>query len=164
MQNIVKMCKCQWSACDIDLILTSIFVRGNSRFQPPFTMKGGTQIWFRWECAAWTLKPLPIFKDHFDWKNTHFGIILEKKRSNFFTIFGETPKNFWYCGKNGPMFRDIFARNGTMFRDFFWKSDPLEWHIPVCLNMWVPPRHSQNLLHKSCYKVTSIFHAISKDL
>ena len=33
----------------------------------------------------------------------------------------------------------IFVENGTMFRGFLWKSDPLELHIPVCLDMWVPP-------------------------
>ena len=26
-----------------------------------------------------------------------------------------------------------------MFRDFLWKSNPLEWHIPICLNMWDSP-------------------------
>ena len=28
---------------------------------------------------------------------------------------------------------------GPMFRDFLWKSNPLEQHITICLDMWVPP-------------------------
>ena len=28
---------------------------------------------------------------------------------------------------------------GTMFRNFLWKSDPVERHVPICCNMWVPP-------------------------
>ena len=28
---------------------------------------------------------------------------------------------------------------GPMFWDFLWKSDPFERHIPVCLNMRIPP-------------------------
>ena len=41
--------------------------------------------------------------------------------------------------KHRPIFRDICVENETMLRDFLWKSDPLEQHIPICLNMWVPP-------------------------
>ena len=28
---------------------------------------------------------------------------------------------------------------GPMSKEFCWKSNPFGRHIPVCLNMWVPP-------------------------
>ena len=40
--------------------------------------------------------------------------------------------------KIGPMFRGIFVENKTHVGGVFVKSNPLEWHIPVCLNMWIP--------------------------
>ena len=34
---------------------------------------GGTQIWFRWGCAAEAAKPVPIFKGQFGGKGyTHY--------------------------------------------------------------------------------------------
>ena len=48
----------------------------------------------------------------------------------------------YFFPKNVP----VFTKTGTFqylglevyfFRDFLWKTDPFEWHIPVCLNMWI---------------------------
>ena len=48
----------------------------------------------------------------------------------FFTIFVK-----W-----DPLRRFFLTKMGPMSKDFWWKSNPFERHIPVCLNMWVPPR------------------------
>ena len=37
------------------------------------------------------------------------------------------------------MFKDFLVKNGTHIWGFLVKNDPLERHIPVRPNMWVPP-------------------------
>ena len=37
-----------------------------------------------------------------------------------------------------PPLRIFLTKMGPMSKDFWWKSDPFGWHLPVCLNMWVP--------------------------
>ena len=38
-----------------------------------------------------------------------------------------------------PLLRIFLTKMGPMSKDFIWKSNPFGRHIPVCLNMWVPP-------------------------
>ena len=40
----------------------------------------------------------------------------------------------------GPSSKDFVTKMGPMSKDFWWKSNPFGRHIPVCLNMLVPPR------------------------
>ena len=79
----------------------------------------------------------------------------EKKKSWFDCIFENFTnqdsflmffylKNSWFttflcnfCEK-GPSFKDFLNKMGSMSKDFWWKSNPFWWHIPVCLNTWVP--------------------------
>ena len=82
-------------------------------------------------------KKVPIFKDFF--RDIGPGII-----HNFRVFAMQTLEDFGNFGKNGLMLRIIFfffffLNMGLMFRNFVRKSYPLERHIPVWLNMWVPP-------------------------
>ena len=43
-----------------------------------------------------------------------------------------------------PTSKDFFDRMGPMLKDFLWKTNPFPQHIPIYLNMWVPPPPIQN--------------------
>ena len=88
-----------------------------------------------------SLKTLPIFKDDFGRKWYPFwGIFLYSPISHNFWVFTmQIPKNFGNLGKWDPCLGIFLWNMWPMFRDFLWKSNPLEWHIPVYLNMRVSP-------------------------
>ena len=74
-----------------------------------------------------SLKPIPIFKGHFGRKRYSFW---------FSGVCHENTKKF---GKDRSCLGMLLQKMGPMFRDFLWKSKPLEQHISLCLNLWVPP-------------------------
>ena len=39
-----------------------------------------------------------------------------------------------------PLLRIFLTKMGPLSKEFWWKTNPFGRHIPVCLNMWVPPR------------------------
>ena len=88
-------------------------------------------------CAARASKPIPIFKVHFCWKRNPFLGIFLRKKANFSQFSGVRHE---ILEKWTPCLGTFLQEMGPIFWDFLWKSDPLEQHIPVCLNMWVPPR------------------------
>ena len=65
-------------------------------------------------------------------------------RDPFLRVF--LPQNGWFYNffaifaKWDPLLRIFLSKMGPMSKDFCWKSNPFGRHIPVCLNMWVPPR------------------------
>ena len=76
---------------------------------------GGTQFWFRRECAAVLLEPqnpYPFLRVISAERGTHLGDF-SLNIGAIFQIFmcsqGQHPK-FW---KNRPMFKDIFVQNGA---------------------------------------------------
>ena len=50
----------------------------------------------------------------------------------------QTPKNIGKFRKIDTCLGNFLQEMGPMLRDFLCKSSPLEWHIPLCLNMRVP--------------------------
>ena len=120
----------------------------------------GTRIIFLTECVARGPKPLPISKDFSYSKNGWLDSFFFSFR-NFcklrpiykgfsasktadFTIFGGI------FVKWDPPLRIFLTKMEPMFKDFWWKSNPFRQHIPVCLNMWVPPQD------KMCLNLTMI--------
>ena len=106
---------------------------------------GGYSNYFLTGCAARGLKPLPISKDFFPSKKGWFKAFFRNFRKSGpiskvfhlkmadFTIF------FAIFAKWDPLLRIFLPTMGPMSKDFCWKSNPFGRHIPVCLNMWVPP-------------------------
>ena len=73
-----------------------------------------------------------MFRD-FSEKRYPFLAILRQKHTKFSKFLGK----FW---KSDPYYLGIFSwKMGPMFRDFLQKTDPKLRHLPICLNMWVPP-------------------------
>ena len=109
---------------------------------------GGYSNYFLTGCAAWGLKPLPISKDFSPSKNGWFKAFFEifANRDPFLRVF--LPQNGWFYhffaifAKWNPLLRIFLTKMGPMSKDFCWKSNPFGRHIPVCLNMWVPPPRS----------------------
>ena len=109
---------------------------------------GGYSNYFLTGCAARGLKTLLISKDFSPSKNGWFygffffnlcksgpiskGFSTSKMAG--FTIF------FAIFVKWDPLLRIVLAKMGPMSKDFYGKSNPFVRHIPVCLNMWVPPK------------------------
>ena len=117
---------CRLSTCsyasESSYILVSKFMRTR------FLVGGGYLNYILTECATLSLKPYPLSYGFFSRKKTKQN----KTRLIwlfFFTIFVK-----W-----DPLLRIFLNQIGHMSKDFFWKSNPLGRHIPVCLNMWVPP-------------------------
>ena len=85
----------------------------------------------------------------------YLRIFLPQKTADklFFEIFANRdpflrvflPQNGWFYhffmifAKWDPLLRIFLTKMGPMSKDFCWKSNPFGRHIPVCLNMWVPP-------------------------
>ena len=70
-------------------------------------------------------------------KKLPFSCDFATKTHQIFKIFRGSPEIL----KIRPIVGDFFFswKMGPMFRDFVQKTDPKLQHIPVCLNMWVPP-------------------------
>ena len=106
---------------------------------------GGYSNYFLMGCAARGLKPLPISKDFSPSKNGWFKAFFRifANRDPFLRVF--LPQNGWFYhffvifAKWDPLLRIFLTKMGPMSKDFCWKSNPFGRHIPVCLNMWVPP-------------------------
>ena len=108
---------------------------------------GGYSNYFLTGCAAQGLKPLPISKDFSPSKNGWFKAFFRNFRNwdPFLRVF--LPQNGWFYifffvifAKWDPLLRIFLSKMGPMSKDSCWKSNPFGRHIPVCLNMWVPPR------------------------
>ena len=84
------------------------------------------QIW-QWKFESL----LPIFRVFFFYK---YRSIFH----NFQMFAWQTPENFQNLWKM-DLFGGYFCKNETYVKGFLVKSDPLEQHIPICLNMWAPP-------------------------
>ena len=106
---------------------------------------GGYSNYFLMGCAARGLQPLPISKDFSPSKNGWFYVFFEifVNWDPFLRVF--LPKNGWFYHffaifvKWDPLLRIFLTKMGPMSKDFWWKSNPFGQHIPVCLNMWLPP-------------------------
>ena len=106
----------------------------------------GYSNYFLIGCAARGLKPLPKTKDFSPSKNGWFDCFSEifhksgpiskgfsiSKPADFKIIFALFVK--W-----DPLLRIFLTRIGSFSKDFWQKSNPFGGHIPVCLNMRVPP-------------------------
>ena len=100
-------------------------------------------VWFGWGGCHSNLETSTHFKGSFWQKRVPIFKDFSWNIGSFFTIswclHGEEPK-IWKCKKNILMFGGVFVKNGTViFGDLLWKSDLLEWQIPICLNMCIPP-------------------------
>ena len=93
------------------------------------------------------LKPLPISKDFSPSKNGWFDGFFEifANRDPFLRVFLSQKRLILQFFRNffeiEPSSKDFLTKMGPMSKDFWWKTNPFGRHIPVCLNMWVPPPH-----------------------
>ena len=48
---------------------------------------------------------------------------------------------YHFCNfhKMGLSFKDFLMKMGPKSKDLLWKTNPFGWHIPLHLNIWVPP-------------------------
>ena len=107
---------------------------------------GGYSNYLLTGCAAQGLKPLPISKDFSPSKNSWFNGFFEifANQDPFLRVF--YLKMGWFYNffaifvKWDPLLRIFLTKMGPMPKDFCWKSNPFGRHIPVCLNMWIPPQ------------------------
>ena len=103
----------------------------------------GYSNYFLTGCAARGLKLLSIFSPQ---KTTDLKLFFEifTNQAPLLRVF--LPQNGWFYhvfavfAKWDPLLRIFWTKMGPMSKDFCWKSNPFGRHIPVCLNMWVPPR------------------------
>ena len=126
---------------------------------------GGVLEWFLTGCAARGLKPLPISMDFSPSNNGWFNGFFEifANRDPFLRVFlhqkGLILPFFFFAifVKWDPLLRIFLTKMGPMSKDFCWKSNPFGRHIPVCLNMWVPPPvwNSPNVIFHSFCDVMS---------
>ena len=148
--------------------IATSYYQGLSQWPP-----GGYSNYFLTGCAARGLKPLPISKDFFPQKTADLKLFFEifANRDPFLRVF--LPQNGWFYhfftifAKWDPLLRIFLTKMGPMSKDFCWKSNPFGRHIPVCLNMWVPPPGSDPSTHRfqeainclcGCWKITSLDH------
>ena len=108
---------------------------------------GGTQVIFWWGYAARGLKPLSISKDFPSSRKGWFNFFLVEIFANqdpFLKVF-LPQKNadftffFFFFAILVNSSKDFLTKMGPTSQYFWWKSSPFGWHIPVCLNMWLPP-------------------------
>ena len=132
-------------------LLESKVIKGvlmsKSLFRGQILSPGGYSNYFVMECAARGPKPLPISKDFSHskkplirqfFRNFHKLTPISTKgfsasKTANFTIFQQI------FVKLDPPVRIFLTKMGPMSKEFWWKSNPFGQHIPVCLNMWVPP-------------------------
>ena len=92
---------------------------------------GGTQIWFRWGCAAEATKPVPIFKGHFGFKIKGYPLlgVLSDENGRKYLVFTVKLQNYTpWLGIFGP--KPLrYPLLGILLR----KSHPLERHSPAYL-------------------------------
>ena len=96
---------------------------------------GGTQIIFYWGVRSEVWNPYPylkIFLFFFFFVQFSNGFSTSKT-TDFTYIF------YFNFSEMEPFSKDFLTKMGFMSKNFWWKSSPFGLHIPVCLNMWVPP-------------------------
>ena len=103
----------------------------------------GYSNYFLTGCAVRGLKPLPKSKDFSPSKNGWFYNFFEifANQDSFLRVF--LPQKwlvFTIFVKRDPLLSMFLTKMGPMSKDFCWKSNPFGWHIPIGLNMWVPPQ------------------------
>ena len=89
--------------------------------------------------------PYPYLRIFLPQKTADLKLFFEifANRDPFLRVF--LPQNGWFYhffaifAKWDPLLRIFLTKMGPMSKDFCWKSNPFGRHIPVCLNMWVPP-------------------------
>ena len=125
--------------------------------------RGGTRIIF-WR-GVWpeVWNPYPYLRIFLPQKTADLKLFFEifANRDPFLRIF--LPQNGWFYhffaifAKWDPLLRIFLTKMGPMSKDFCWKSNPLGRHIPVCLNMWVPPPPRCCVLSCLLISLTRIF-------
>ena len=152
---------------------------------------GGYPNLFLTGCVAQCLKPYPYLRIFLPPKKAHFTVLFWFFFFFFFTFFMKWNPPLEICWKKGSISKDfqpqkqlillffLFAilvkwdsllnifvtKNGPMSKKFLWKTNPFPRHIPVYLNMWVPPGY--HFPCRNCnvgkWQFDRIFHmAISK--
>ena len=109
---------------------------------------GGYSNYFSTECATWGPNPLRMSKDFFTQKTADYTVFFFEFCANwdpFLRVFLPQKRLIFHFFRNflwngDPPLRIFLKKMGPMSKDFCWKSDPFGRHIPVCFNMWVPPR------------------------
>ena len=106
---------------------------------------GGTRIIFWRDVRPEVWNPYPYLRIFLPQKTADLKLFFEifANRDPFLRVF--LPQNGWFYhyfvifAKWDPLLRIFLTKMGPMSKDFCWKSNPFGRHIPVCLNMWVPP-------------------------
>ena len=106
---------------------------------------GGTRIIFWRGVRPEVWNPYPYLRIFLPQKTADLKLFFEifANRDPFLRVF--LPQNGWFYhffaifAKWDPLLRIFLTKMGPMSKDFCWKSNPFGRHIPVCLNMWVPP-------------------------
>ena len=96
-------------------------------------------------CLYGVWNPYPYLRIFLPQETAGSKLFLEifANRNPFLRVF--VPQNGWFYhffaifAKWDPLLRIFLTKMGPMSKDFCWKSNPFGRHIPVCLNMWVPP-------------------------
>ena len=107
--------------------------------------QGGTRIIFWRSVRPEVWNPYPYLRIFLPQKMADLKLFFEifTNRDPFLRVF--LPQNGWFYhffaifAKWDPLLRIFLTKMGPMSKDFCWKSNPFGRHIPVCLNMWVPP-------------------------
>ena len=107
--------------------------------------RGGTRIIFWRGVRPEVWNPYPYLRIFLPQKTADLKLFFEifANRDPFLRVF--LPQNGWFYNffaifaKWDPLLRIFLSKMGPMSKDFCWKSNPFGRHIPVCLNMWVPP-------------------------
>ena len=107
--------------------------------------RGGTRIIFWRGVRPEVWNPYPYLRIFLPQKTADLKLFFEifANRDPFLRVF--LPQNGWFYhffaifAKWDPLLRIFLTKMGPMSKDFCWKSNPFGRHIPVCLNMWVPP-------------------------
>ena len=108
--------------------------------------RGGTRIFFFWRGVrpeVWN--PYPYLRIFLPQKTADLKLFFEifANRDPFLRVF--LPQNGWFYhffaifAKWDPLLTIFLTKMEPMSKDFCWKSNSFGRHIPVCLNMWVPP-------------------------
>ena len=142
--SYVSCCAAADSNIPVYIDLKSVVFYSNPfEYKPP----GGYLIYFLTGCAARGLKPLPISKDFScsknGWIDTVFFRNFRKSRPISKGFSASKPAadftNFSEILWNGTLKGFSWPKWDPCLRIFGEKSNPFGRHIPVCLNMWVPP-------------------------
>ena len=107
--------------------------------------RGVLELFFDGGVRPEVWNPYPYLRIFLPQKTADLKLFFEifANRDPFLRVF--LPQNGWFYhffaifAKWDPLLRIFLTKMGPMSKDFCWKSNPFGRHIPVCLNMWVPP-------------------------